>query len=159
MGLVEKNIGTGLIEIGGRSQKLIQWIDHLLEKWARWRSAAGWHGGGCGISSLLLTEHNQINRAVNDCGGPDDLMLTIDQAVLCLPDELRRVVAERYEKGGTGEQKAAAVGMNRMTFQRRLVTIHQAVRSAIDSGIASVPLLAPKHYAKRHVAKCQRQTA
>lgn len=157
MELVVKNNGTGLIDVRTDGAKMIPWIDHLLEKWALWKSAQGWHGGGCGFSSLLLTEHSQINRALNQQGGPDDLMLTVEQAVLCLPDELQRVVAERYEKGGTVEQKARACNMSRFTFQRRLSVIHEAIRLALDNGVARIRLLAPKHFAKRAVAKSQRQ--
>lgn len=159
MGLHEKTIGTVSDSAGGRSAKLIPWIDHLLEKWARWGTAQGWHGGGCGISSLLMTEHHQIDRAISQQGGPDDVMLAVDTAVLCLPDELQQVVRQRYQGRGTMEQKATALGMNRMLFQRRLVSVHVAVQAALDKGVAAVPLLAPKYLSTRKAAQSQRQPA
>ena len=159
MGLHEKTIGTVSDGAGDRLTTLIPWIDHLLEKWARWGTAQGWHGGGCGISSLLMTEHHQIDRAISQQGGPDDLMLTVDTAVLCLPDELQQVVRQRYQGRGTMEQKAQALGMNRRLFLRRLVSVHVAVQAALDKGVANVPLLAPKYWSTRRAAQSQRQLA
>lgn len=159
MGLHEKITGTVLDGFADRSAKLIPWIDHLLERWARWGAAQGWHGGGCGISSLLMTEHHQIDRAIRQQGGPDDVMLTVDTAVLCLPDELQQVVRQRYQGRGTMEQKARALGMNRMLFQRRLVSVHVAVETALAKGVAAVPLLAPKYLSARRATKKPHQHA
>lgn len=154
----EKKLGSDVV--GSPSAKMIPWVDKLLEKWARWKSADGWHGGGCGVSSLLLTEHREIDRMVSQRDSPDDVMLDLDAAIVCLPDELIRVVTERYERGGLMEQKAAALGMSRVTFQRRLSVIHLAIQQALDSGPDKVPLLQVKWYAARaSVAKQKRLAA
>lgn len=146
---MELNSNIGADVIGSQPARMIPWVDRLLEKWARWKSADGWHGGGCGVSSLLLTEHREIDRAIGQRGGPDELMLDLDAAVVCLPDDLIRAVEERYGKGGLMEQKAAALGMSKKTFERRLGTIHLAIQQALDIGPDKVPLLRVKWYVAR----------
>ncbi|MBI3143808.1 MAG: hypothetical protein HYZ18_00775 [Pseudogulbenkiania sp.] len=145
--------------IGSQPARMIPWVDRLLEKWARWKSADGWHGGGCGVSSLLLTEHREIDRAIGQRDSPDDLMLDLDAAVVCLPDDLIKVVVERYERGGLMEQKAAALGISKRTLEYRLGKIHQAIQSALDIGPDKVPLLRVKWYAARSCVAKQKRLA
>lgn len=135
--------------VGVRPGKMVPWIDRLLEKWARWSTAQGWHGGGSGVSSLLLTDHIEIDHAVRLRDSPSDLMIDIDQAVSCLPDELRDVVRERYERGGRPEDKARALGISRRTFEYRVGKIHMALQAALDVGPANVDVLRVRWYAKR----------
>lgn len=135
--------------VGVRPGKMVPWIDRLLEKWARWSTAQGWHGGGSGVSSLLLTDHIEIDHAVRLRDSPSDLMIDIDQAVSCLPDELRDVVRERYERGGLVTQKARALGISERTFKYRVSKVHAAIEAALSVGPSKVDVLRVKWYAQR----------
>lgn len=95
-----------------------QFIDRLLEGWARWVSTNGVNlqptpvGFLWRIPNLIIIGHELVLS--------DDGFTLIDQRIAILPGRLRGIVFIEYRSQGTSEQKAKRIGLNRLGYRQRL---------------------------------------
>lgn len=104
----------------------IDWIETRLQNWARWQLTRG-GAGGLGYASVQLTGANAgrdgyVSSAVpiNDVEASET-----DDAVHCLPGELRVTVIECYVAAGHQAEKLARLCCSKRTMHARVERAHR----------------------------------
>ncbi|WKB52299.1 hypothetical protein [Eleftheria terrae] len=110
----------------------IDWIEHRLLNWARWRLTRGSAGLGYGTSVLASlamlgggrSEYREAIIPITDCDAAE-----MDDAVKLLPSELKAAVLEYYLGEGGMRAKAARLCCTEKTVHNR---VDQAQRRLAD---------------------------
>lgn len=96
-----------------------QFIDRVLEGWAAWARNTGidlrpTSAGDLWQISTMIEARDYVLVMT------DDAFVIVDQQVARLPRKLGLTVTLEYQDGRTSEQKARALGLNRLGYRQRL---------------------------------------
>lgn len=106
----------------------IEWVEHRLQNWARWRLGSG--GGSLGYSAsrptpegvVLREPYAEVPIPVSEIEASDT-----DALVSRLPGELRRTVEEWYVGTGTLAEKLARLCCAARTLHDRIDRAHRII--------------------------------
>lgn len=96
-----------------------KFVDRVLEGWAAWA-----RNDGIDLRPTSFGELWQI-QAILEAKDyvlvmTDDAFVTVDQAITHLPRRLRFTVMVEYRDSRSSDQKAKALGLNRLAYRQRL---------------------------------------
>lgn len=108
----------------------IEYVEHRLLNWARWRESTG--SGVLGYSAIRLGADGVGNREayrearipISDCDAAET-----DAAVAALPAELNKTVIETYTGRGTQAELLGVLGIGLTTYKGRITLAHQKLAS------------------------------
>lgn len=107
-----------------------QFIDQLLEGWAKWA-----HNTGVDQRPTAAGDLWQI-QAIIEVGThvlklTDDAFVLVDQRIALLPNRLRNIVFVEYMYTGSNDQKARGLGLNRLGYRQRLYAAQWTLFSSL----------------------------
>lgn len=111
----------------------IEWIEHRLQNWARWKLAAG--GGALGYASVSMAEANADRDGYVEAAIPisDVEASETDEAIQRLnPPGLRLTIVEVYTGRGGIKDKARRLCCGEATVHARVDQAHRQIAEHLN---------------------------
>lgn len=111
-----------------------QFVDQLLEGWAKWARNTGVDQRPTQAGDLWQIQ-TIIEATTHILELSDDAFTLVDQKIAHLPRRLHGIVFVEYMGHGSTEQKAVHIGLNRLGYRQRLHAAQWALFAALTPHI------------------------